>query len=74
MPMNGPGMWMPKRKYGKHWQVSYSLTVGRETHEKTRKFRVKADARDFVDYVKSLSKRNPDITNFTFKIEKLLDV
>jgi hypothetical protein len=65
------GMWQPKRKDGKNWRVDYTITLDGEDHTQTRKFRVRADATDFVRNAKHTLKQNPAVTAYTFKVSKI---
>jgi len=71
MGYGGPGMWMPKQKEGKNWIVKYSITINGKVHKQTRKFRIRADATDFIKHAKGVLKSNDDATNWKFTIEKL---
>lgn len=66
------GMWMPKQKDGLNWKVDFTITAGGETHERTKKFRVRDNAQDFINETKKLvaDPRN-NATAATFKISKI---
>lgn len=64
--MNGPGMWMPKQKDGKNWQVDYTVTMDGQDHAQNRKFRVRDDATIFITHAKAVFKANPRVTAFNF--------
>jgi hypothetical protein len=72
--MSGPGMWMPKQKDGKNWELYFSLTVvatGEVITDRRKSFRVVADARNWVKIVKNLTVeanevKEPRYSNFTY--------
>lgn len=69
--MNGPGMWMPKRKDGKNWIVDYTVTLNGEDHSQSRKFRVRQDAYDFIESAKATLERDDRVSSSKFNISKL---
>lgn len=64
--MNGPGMWMPKQKDGKNWQVDYTAIHDGELVEQSRKFRVRDDALEFIKYAKGVFANNTRVREFKF--------
>ena len=71
MSISGPGMWMPKQKEGKNWVVNYTIVLNSKPHEQSRKFRVRADAYDFIEESKRQLSRDSRVTSSKFKVEKL---
>ena len=76
--MNGPGMWMPKQKDGKNWKVDFTLTLlnPSETVTRTKTFRIRANAYDWINDIKSWTveageKHTPLYSDFTYKVSKL---
>ena len=48
MSMSGPGMWMPKQKSGKNWEMSYKFSYADgDIEQGVMKFRIKSDASDW---------------------------
>ena len=68
MSMSGPGMWMPKQKEGKNWEVIYSGKINGEDFSQSRKFRIRADAQDFINDSKPLFARDERVSDVSFKI------
>ena len=60
------GMWMPKQKDGKNWQVDYTATHDGEVVNQSRKFRVREDATAFIKNAKEVFSRNRRVTEFNF--------
>jgi len=67
MSMNGPGMWMPKQKDGKNWEVSYSGLYEGKPFATSRKFRVKANALDFIKASKKTFALDDRVSNIVFE-------
>ena len=56
--MSKPGMWMPKQKDGKNWEVIFSVEViysGEKIVDRRKSFRVQDDARQFINEVRKYS-------------------
>lgn len=70
--MNGPGMWMPTRQDGKNWIVNYTVTLeDGTTHDQHRKFRVRADAYEFISRTKELiADPRTNSASWTYAVEK----
>jgi hypothetical protein len=60
------GMWQPKQKDGKNWQVDYTITLDGNVHNQSRKFRVRDDATDFIKTSKNTLDRNDNVTHYKF--------
>lgn len=72
MGMRGPGMWMPKQKDGKNWIVKFTFTFkGEGDKNNSRKFRIKADALEFIKFAKNHIENDERVIGSTFKLEKL---
>lgn len=76
--MNGPGMWMPKQKAGKNWQVEFTVTAlhNNETVSRTKTFRIRANAYEWINRVKQLTievneVKEPEFSSFTYKVSKI---
>ena len=69
--MSSPGMWMPKQKDGKNWIVSYSGIANGEAFNQDRKFRVREDARDFVDHIGRTERNADNLTIDSISINKI---
>ena len=68
--MSAPGMWQPKQKDGKNWEVFFSLEVvgtGEKIADRRRTFRVVADARDWIATVKNQTVEANQIKEPNFK-------
>jgi len=62
---------MPTRKDGKNWIVEYSCLLNGEHFEQSRKFRIRADAQEFIKSAKAAFKRDERVTKVKFKLNKL---
>jgi hypothetical protein len=69
--MSAPGMWMPKQNYGKQWIVNYSVVMSGDLVEAHRKFRVKADASEFVKEAKETFAADSRIESVKFEVSKI---
>lgn len=69
--MRGPGMWMPKRNYGAHWTVEFSITRDDAVASNSKNFRTRQSARDFIDYATRLFNKDERITAFSFNLKKI---
>ena len=52
------GMWMPKQKEGKNWELSFSaelVATGEKIVDRRKSFRVRADAYNWIAQMKKLS-------------------
>ena len=72
--MSHIGMYQPQQKDGKNWIVKYSITLNGVVKENSRKFRVRADAQNFVTNAKSTVSRDDRVTASSFKISKFTEV
>ena len=68
---HGPGMWQPKQKDGKNWIVNYTVTLDGEEHQQHRKFRVREDARIFIDNATKNLERDERVTSSNFQLSKI---
>ena len=53
--MSYPGMWMPKQKDGKNWEVTFSITVlnsGERIENRTKGFRIRKNALEWISEIK----------------------
>ena len=74
MNCKGTGMWMPKQKYGKNWELNFSVTLlndGTSIVDRRKSFRVKADAAEWIREMKRLTieagmVQEPEFSNFTY--------
>jgi len=75
--MSAPGMWMPKMKDGKNWELLFSAEIvggindGEKIVERRKSFRVVADAHRWIDIMKNLSVeagqvKEPELRNFVY--------
>lgn len=70
MSMNGPGMWMPKQKDGKNWELFFSVEVlasGEKIVDRRKSFRVQADAYDWIAKMKNLSVESNEVKEPSFR-------
>ena len=82
--MNGPGMWMPKQKDGKNWELTFSATpinggqIGDRIVNRRKAFRIRADAEEWIRLMKrqtveAKQLKDPSLLNFHYsKISKIL--
>lgn len=75
------GMWQPTRKDGRNWKVTFSVTTvatGDVVTDRVKHFRVRADAYDWVNLIKTRTVeanqiKKPPFKDFTYKISKTGD-
>lgn len=58
MSMNGPGMWMPKRKGGINWIATIEIEENGERFTVTRKARVRAGLQDKLQAIRDIERTN----------------
>jgi hypothetical protein len=74
------GQWMPKQKDGKNWKVDFTVTTlhNNETVTRTKTFRVREDAQDWVKVIKNRTVEanevhTPTFSGFTYKVSKITE-
>ena len=62
--MSYPGMWMPTKKDGKNWEVTFSITVlhsGERIENRTKGFRVRKNALSWINDIKSVTRETATV-------------
>ena len=68
--MSKPGMWMPKQKDGKNWEVIFSVEViysGEKIVDRRKSFRVQEDARRWIAEMRKQSVEAKQVKEPMFK-------